>query len=44
MARARADLLKARELQKIELLDDLLSDLNDEITMVDALIGEDRQL
>ncbi|KAH9012495.1 hypothetical protein EDB85DRAFT_2158981 [Lactarius pseudohatsudake] len=44
IARDRLNLLKAKESEKIERLDDLLCELDDEIVLVDALIGEDRQL
>ncbi|KAH9013956.1 hypothetical protein EDB85DRAFT_1899446 [Lactarius pseudohatsudake] len=39
IARDRLNLLKAKESEKIKRLDDLLCELDDEIVLVDALIG-----
>ncbi|KAI9428912.1 hypothetical protein H4582DRAFT_2066213 [Lactarius indigo] len=40
----RANLLKDKQSEKIELLEELLRDLDNEMVMADAFIGEDRQL
>ncbi|KAI9437292.1 hypothetical protein H4582DRAFT_2058286 [Lactarius indigo] len=44
IARDRANLLKDKQSEKIELLEELLRDLDNEMVMADAFIGEDRQL
>ncbi|KAI9433194.1 hypothetical protein H4582DRAFT_2061233 [Lactarius indigo] len=44
ITRDRANLLKDKQSEKIELLEELLRDLDNEMVMADAFIGEDRQL